>query len=316
MKQAISVSTALALAILSTPAMAEDVVIGVPNWASALGTAHILKTALEDNLGLTVALQNGTNPIIFEAMDTGAMHVHPEVWLPNQQNLYDNYVTEKGTVDINPHAVLSDQFICATADTVERTGISALSDLTNPAIAAKFDTDGDGKGEVWIGAAGWASTNIEKIRAKSYGYYETMNLMEIDETLALAQVDAAVKQGKDIVFYCYTPHHMFSVYDLVPLTEPSYDAAQWTVIQPTEDPEWLEKSFAPTAWDSTKLHIAYSTALGESQPAAMAMLSKVDLTTDQVNGIVYALSIEQQAPEDFARKWIDANAEQVDGWFQ
>ena len=37
-------------------------------------------------------------------------------------------------------------------------------------MAANFDTDGDGMGEIWIGAAGWASTNIEKIRAKSYGY--------------------------------------------------------------------------------------------------------------------------------------------------
>ena len=61
-------------------------------------------------------------------------------------------------------------------------------------MAAKFDTDGNGKGEIWIGAAGWASTNVEKIRAKSYGYSETMNLKEMDETLALAEVDNAVAQ--------------------------------------------------------------------------------------------------------------------------
>lgn len=309
-------TAAVTLGLLSSTALAEDMVIGVPNWASALGTAQILKTALEDNLGLTVALQNGTNPIIFEAMDGGAMHVHPEVWLPNQQNLYNTYVTDKKSVAINPHAVLSDQFVCATKDTVERTGISALSDLTDPAMAAKFDTDGDGKGEVWIGAAGWASTNIEKIRARSYGYDETMNLVEMDETLALAQVDNAIKQGKDIVFYCYTPHHMFSLYDLVPLTEPAYDAAQWRVIQPTDDPEWLEKSSAPTAWDSTRLHIAYATSLATSQPAAAGMLSKVDLSTEQVNAIVYALSVEMKDPEAFAREWVDANADQVEGWFK
>ena len=109
-------------------------------------------------------------------------------------------------------------------------------------MAKNFDTDGDGKGEIWIGAAGWASTNVEKIRAKSYGYAETMNLKEIDETLALAEVDNAVAQKKDIVFFCYTPHHMFALHELVILKEPPYDAAKWKVIQPTDDPDWLAKS--------------------------------------------------------------------------
>jgi len=63
-------------------AQAADVVIGVPNWPSVRVTAHVLKVAMEENLGLEVELQNGTNPVIFEAMDSGAMHVHPEVWLP------------------------------------------------------------------------------------------------------------------------------------------------------------------------------------------------------------------------------------------
>ena len=295
-------------------AVADDIIIGVPNWASVRGTAHILKVALEENLGLSVELQNGSNPVIFEAMDSGAMHVHPEVWLPNQQNLHDTFVTEKGTVAMNPNAVLAEQHICATRDTQERTGVSALSDLTDPAIASQFDTDGDGMGEVWIGAAGWASTNVEKIRAKTYGYAETMNLLEMDETLALAQVDNAIAQGDNIVFYCYTPHHMFSLYDLVKLEEPPYDAGEWDVKQPTDDPNWLENSMAGTAWDSTKLHVFYAKALEEEQPAAAAMLANVRLDTEHVNGIVYALSVDGRDPEEFAREWVAENSALVDSW--
>ncbi|MCY3880304.1 MAG: amino acid-binding protein [Rhodobacteraceae bacterium] len=294
--------------------VADDVIIGVPNWASVRGTAHILKVALEENLGLSVELQNGTNPVIFEAMDSGAMHVHPEVWLPNQQNLFDTFVMEKGTVAYNPNAVLAEQHICVTKDTQERTGIVSLSDLTDPAVASQFDTDGDGKGEVWIGAAGWASTNVEKIRAKTYGYAETMNLMEMDETLALAQVDNAVAQGENIVTYCYTPHHMFSLYDLVKLEEPAYDAAQWDVKQPTDDPNWLENSMAGTAWDSTKLHIFYSKTLEEQHPAAAAMLANAKLNTEQINAVVYALSVEGMDPDEFARKWVAENSDIVDSW--
>ena len=183
-------------------------------------------------------------------------------------------------------------------------------------MAKKFDTDGDGKGEIWIGASGWASTNIEKIRAKSYGFDQTMNLKEMDETLALAEVDNAVAQKEPIVFMCYTPHHMFSLYNLVVLEEPQHDPAKWNVIQPTDDPEWLEKSSAPVAWSVPYLHVHYAKALEESQPSAASMLSKVKFTTDQISAMTFAMVVEKAEPEAFAAKWVEENQALVDSWLQ
>ena len=34
---------------LAAPAMAADVVVGVPNWPSAVATANVIKVVLEDN---------------------------------------------------------------------------------------------------------------------------------------------------------------------------------------------------------------------------------------------------------------------------
>lgn len=139
---------AVCSALLAPAAFAADVVIGVPNWPSVRVTAHVLKVALEDNLGLEVELQNGTNPVVFEAMDAGSMHVHPEVWLPNQTNLHNKYVKENKTVRINPNGVAGDQAMCVTKGTADRIGITDLSQLSNPDMAKNFDTDGDGKGEI------------------------------------------------------------------------------------------------------------------------------------------------------------------------
>ena len=208
------------------PAQAADIVVGVPNWPSVAATASILKVVLEDNFGLEVELQNATNPVIFEAMDSGSMHVHPEVWLPNQANLHEKFVTSRGTVRMSPNGVPAFQGICVTAATADRTGITQVADLADPDMAKNFDTDGDGWGEVWIGASGWASTNVEKIRAKSYGYDETMELLEMDEALAMANVDAAVAKDANHVFYCYTPNHLFALHDIVVLEEPAYDPVQ------------------------------------------------------------------------------------------
>lgn len=315
-KKLLAVSCAAAISAYGAVAQAADVVIGVPNWPSVLATAHVLKVAMENNLGLEVELQNATNPVVFEAMDSGSMHVHPEVWLPNQSNLNDQFVGEKQTVRMNPNGVAGDQAMCVTKGTAERTGIVNLADLTDPEMAKNFDTDDDGQGEIWIGAAGWASTNVEKIRAKSYGYDATMTLKEMDESLALAEVDAAVNASENIVFFCYTPHHMFSLHELVILKEPAHVADQWQVIQPTDDPEWLAKSSAPVAWSTAYLHIHYAASLETDQPEAAAMLANVSLDTDTVSEMTYALVVDGQDPAEYATKWVEENADTVDGWLQ
>ena len=304
------------LAGASTNAMSADIVIGVPNWPSVNVTANVLKVVIEDNYGLDVELQNGTNPVVFEAMDSGSMHVHPEVWLPNQSNLHDKFVKAKGTVKMNPNGVSAFQGMCVTKYTAEEYDVTKISDLTDPDIAKLFDTDGDDRGEIWIGASGWASTNVEKIRAQSYGYDATMNLKEMDETLALAEVDNAVIQKKPIVFFCYTPHHMFALHELVILKEPKHDPAKWKVIQPTDDPDWLAKSSAPVAWDLAYLHIHYASELESNHPEVATMLSKVKLDTDTVSKMTYALVVDKKDPADYARSWVDSNAKTVEKWLR
>ncbi len=314
-KQLAGVLLAGAMGVTGT-AQAADLVIGVPNWPSVAVTADILKVVIEDNYGLEVELQNGTNPIVFEAMDGGSMHVHPEVWLPNQTNLHDTYVKEKGTVSMNPNGVPAFQGMCVTKSTAERTGITAIADLSDPDMAVNFDQDGDGMGEVWIGASGWASTNVEKVRAKSYGYDATMNLLEMDETLAMAEVNSAVAKDENIVFACYTPNHVFELHDLVILEEPAYDASKWKMVQPTDSPDWLEESSTPVAWDLVYLHIHYASSLNDSHPEVASMLSNVKLDTDLVSAMTFAVVVDKVDNAEYAKQWVSDHADLVNSWLQ
>ena len=308
--------TAGTVALLASTAVAQaaDVVIGVPNWPSVNATAHILKVAIEENLGLEVELQNGTNPIVFEAMDKGSMHAHPEVWLPNQQNLHDTYVMDKGTVVKNENGVPAFQGMCVSKEIAEKHDVKSITDLTDPEKAALFDSDGDGQGEVWIGAPGWASTNVEKVRAKSYGYDATMQLTEMDETLAYANLDNAIKAGEPWVGFCYTPHYVFALHELHALEEPPYDASKWTVIQPTDDPAWLEKSTAAVAWDTAYLHLHYAKSLQDDFPEVATIMANMKLTTEEVSAMTYALVIDKAEPLDFAKSWVKDNEDRVLGW--
>ncbi len=307
---------AAAVSAYSSAALAADVVIGVPNWPSVQATAHVLKVALEDKLGLEVELQDGSNTAVFRAMDAGSVHVHPEAWLPNLNHLKRQFVDGKKSIKMNPSGAIGTQAMCVTQGTAERTGIAELKELTNPEMAKNFDTDGDGKGEIWIGANGWGSTPIEQIRARSYGYDQTMTLKVMEETAALSEVDAAVKADKNIVFFCYTPHHMFAAHELVVLKEPAYDATKWVIVPPSPTPGWLEKSSAAVAWDNATLNISYAVSLESAQPKAAAALSKVSLDTDTLTAMTYALAVEKQDPAEFAAKWVEENQSAVDSWFE
>ncbi len=309
-----TMTAAAALMALTGAASSQDIVLGVPNWPAASATSNILKIVIEENFGLDVELQNGTNPIIFEAMDSGSMHLHPEVWLPNQQNLHDEYVDERGTVVMNGNPVTARQGMCVTRHTADAYGISSIDDLTDPDLTAAFDKDGDGRPDLWIGAPGWASTAIERVRAKSYGYDQVMDLKEYDGTVAWGELATASSNDEPWIGFCYEPHFIFAAYDMVYLDEPEHDPSTWTVLQPTEHPQWLEKSEASTAWKGATLHLHYAASLREDYPEVAAMLDAYSIPPDVLSEAGYALSIEDQPVEEYARQWVDANEDVILGW--
>lgn len=309
-----TMTAAAALIAATGTASAADLVLGVPNWPAANATSNILKIVIEENFGLEVELQNGTNPIIFEAMDAGSMHLHPEVWLPNQANLHQTYVQENQTVVANQNPVQAVQGMCVTKHTSDTYGITSINDLTDPDKMAIFDKDGNGQPEVWIGAPGWASTVIEQIRAKSYGYDEVMDLQQYDGTVAWGELGAAANADEPWIGFCYEPHFIFVAYDLVYLEEPAHDPATWTIIQPTDDPDWLAKSEASTAWNGAKLHLHYAANIRENFPEVAAMLDNYSMPPAVLSEAGYELSVNDVPVEEFAQNWVDNNEDVVLKW--
>lgn len=309
-----TLAATLVFSVISGVTHAADVTIGVPNWPTAAATSNILKEVMEKYLGLDVALQSGTNAVIFEAMDRGSMDVHPEVWLPNQQALHDKYVKVNNTVVQDMNGVEATQGICVTKAVSEKYKIKSIFDLTDPAISKLFDRNGDGYGEMWAGPPAAASSMVERIKAKSYGYDQTMKLYELDEVLFLAELDASAKLDKPLVFFCYSPNQMFQMHDLVQLKEPAHNPLTWKVIQPTDDPEWLAKSNADSAWPEASLYIHYAKALEDKQPAAARLLSHVKLSLKLINDMSYALTVEKKDPQAYAKEWVVKNEDLVESW--
>lgn len=290
------------------------VVIGVPNWPSARATANIIKVVLEDRLQTPVELKEMASPDIFAGMDDGEVQIHPEAWLPNYAELTAEYVDRRGTVRQSAHQVAAAQNICTTREAADELGVHSLADLADPAKAAFFDTDGDGRGEMWIGEESWTSTSIEKIRARSYGYDRTMELLEAPEEVALATIDASIAVKKPVVFYCYTPHYLFRLHDIIALEEPAYDAGKWRIVLPDQHADWLEQSDAAVAWPPSHFQIDYATALEHDRPDVATFLKAIVFDPETVEEMSYALVVKREDPHDFAASWVATHADVVDKW--
>lgn len=299
--------------IMASAAQAADIVIGIPGWAQAGFHANVLKVVLEDNLGLEVELQNGNNAIIWEGMENGNIHVHPDVWLPNQMSFYDKY---KDSVVVNGNGIESIASMCVDTASGEEHNITSITDLTNPDIAKLLDTNGDGRGELWVGGTGHASTNVEKVRAKSYGYDQTLDLVEMDDTVAFAARDAQLAKGGTYVGLCWNPHSMWSQHELTRLEEPPHNPDTWNVIQPGDDPDWLAKSNADSAWAGRKFQIVYAKELETSQPDAASVLANFGMTEEDIVTYVGKIENDKEDPAAVAREWVEAHPEVVDGWLK
>lgn len=306
---------AAAVVLLAVPldARAEELVIGLTAWPSAQVTGYIIGEVAKDRLGLEATYVERGSFGLLSGIAYGEIDVYPELWSPNLDAAVARYAD---AITVSTRKVAAHQGICVTRAAADQAGITELRDLAKPEVASLFDSDGDGRGEMWIGDHSWFSTNIERVRARSVGYDQTMALLEAPEDLAMAAVDAAVASQNPIVFYCYSPHHLFELHDVVVLEEAPYDPAGWNIVAPAEDPDWLTASRAETGWAESSLSIGYASSLAERLPLAAGLLGKIQFDADDLAGMSYAVEVEGKAPADVAQAWVAANADQVAGWLE
>jgi len=325
----------LALSILTCtgPTTKERVVIGEVTWDGGLVIAHVLKTVLETKLGVEVELIFADQPVILIAMDkgNGGIDVHPDFWMPNQAGLWNRYIAQdsRETVLVNRNPYHGDQGLFIPQYVQDQYGVKSVADLSNSEIAKLFDTDGNGKGEFWAGAPGWASTNVEKVKAKSYGYGQLFEPIEVPVAVFQANLKTAYSRKKPILFYSWTPEWIHTTYDLVKLEEPAFDGFAmeskkadphynangcWKMYQPKDDMDWYEKSRITCAWPEADVFIAYSKSLTTRSPKIAQFFNQVALSSDMVGEWISQMVVEKRDPREVAQTWVRNHPSIVNEW--
>jgi len=312
-----SLGLAATVSIFALPAFAaEEVKIGVPSWTGAQAIAYVLGEVVESRIGGTVDYVPGNNATIFQAMDQGKgdIDVHPDVWLPNQESFTKKYVDEAGTVTLSSNPYQGNQAFCVSEDFGTANNVTDIADLGRPDVASLMDSDGNGLGEMWIGAPGWASANVNEVKTRDYGLLDFVEPIRVEESVKTARIKDSIAKEEGYAFYCYKPHAVWFMFDVRMLTEPTFDPAKYTMVQPSDDADWYEKSMVATKDALKDVQIAWSNSLVDRSPAIAEFFTNFGLTADDVSQLAFEISANGRDPADVAKEWVNANSDRVDGW--
>jgi len=211
------------------------------------------------------------------------------------------------------------------AATAEEMGITSMSDLTDPQVAAAFDDDGDGKADLIGCNEGWGCNTAitEHIDQLDWGANVEQVVGEYSDLItdATEQVEA----GEPVLFYTWTPN--------------------WTVdvLVPGEDVVWLESPAPPDTeggttveglegcatgadicdlgWVANDIRVVANDDFLASNPSAAALFEAVEIPLediDEQNAEMNAAG-DDYTEEDIAQDaadWIEANRATVDGWLE
>jgi glycine betaine/proline transport system substrate-binding protein len=260
----------------------------------------------------TVEVDYATATLAVANGDATFMAAH---WVPLQDAFYksaggDAKLSRKGTLTSNAlQGYLIDK------KTAERYKITNIAQLKDPAIAKLFDTNDDGKADLYGCTPGWGCEAAIEYQLDAYKLRGTVTHKQGAYAALMADLFARYKEGKPILYYTWTPYYVSSV------------------LVPGRDVVWLQVPFSATPGDpsaSTRLpngkdygfvantlHVLANKAFVEANPAAGKFFELAKVDVNAINAQNHRMHEGENTSADIDRHvaaWIKANRAAYDGW--
>ncbi|SDK37698.1 glycine betaine ABC transporter substrate-binding protein [Sediminibacillus albus] len=254
----------------------EALTIGQINWAENIAVTNMWKAILEEkgyNVKLSV-LDMGTT---MKALEDGELDASLEIWLPVQDaNYLEKY---QDTVNFSDATWFDNAKVGLVVPTYLEE-INSVEDLNEH--KELFD------GEIVGFDPGAGTMEVTEQLIKDYDLeYE---LLPSSEPAMLSEIGEAVKDEEPIVAPLWSPHWIFSKYDLKFL----------------EDPQ-------ETFGGVEKIHHATRQGFADDYPEVSEWFKNWKMNDQQIGELIdYVESAEE--PLDGAEKWVEENQELIGEW--
>lgn len=321
MKQLLTAG-ALALALMAQPVLANDkpgegvtVRPMLPTQIEEFFQHRILFRALQD-LGYTIAQPNEAEyQTIHVAIGSGDADFTAVSWV----TLHDSFFQEAGgekvmsRVGTYIEGALQGYLIDkATYDS----GVKDLSQLKDPAVAAKFDADGDGKADLAGCIPGWGCERVIEHALTEYKLRDTVTHNQGAYQAMMADTIARFENGKPVFYYTWTPYWVSGV--LVPGKD-----VEWLSVPYTSLPDGAK---ANTEFDGKNLGFAVDNIVVVARndflaanPAAKKLFEVAKLDINDISAENKLIQDGQKSSADIDKHvndWIKGHQDLYDGWLK
>ena len=204
------------------------------NWDSAQIQNAIAARIVSAGYGYpTDKVFGGTIPLM-EALTRGDTNVTLEIWLPNQQEAFDQAIAE-GTIEVVGNSLEDNwqsAFIVPKYVTDANPGLSTVQDLRDH-MDLFVTPDSNGKARLLNCPPGWECEVTNTKQVTGYGLDDVIELVNPGSGEALeAEIRASFEQEEPVLFYYWGPTTLsnalsseYGGYTL--LEEPPYTAECW-----------------------------------------------------------------------------------------
>ncbi len=315
-----TLTTALCLSMLATPLFAQDKpgegvtvrpIIG--NIAEEFFQARIIYRALAD-LGYTVAdPQQVEIQTAHLAVGTGDGDFYSAHWGTLHSAFFEESGGDAVLQKVGPFVAGMVQGYLIDKPSYDA-GVKNLGDLKDPAIAAKFDGNGDGTADLAGCVPGWGCERVIEHHMTEYGLRDTVTHNQGEYNALMADTISRFQNGQPILYFTWTPYWVSGA--LVPGKD-----VEWLDVPHTSLPDGVE---AETTFDGKNLGFAVDNMyvlttdkfLADNPPAAK-LLEVLKININDISAQNKLMADGQASSEDIDKHvtdWIAAHQAEYDGW--
>ncbi|MBY6058226.1 glycine betaine/L-proline ABC transporter substrate-binding protein ProX [Leisingera daeponensis] len=193
-------------------------------------------------------------------------------------------------------------------------GVQNLDDLKDPAKAAMFDADGDGKADLAGCVPGWGCERVIEHQLDEFGLRDTINHNQGEYNAIIADTIARVETGENVLYYTWTPYWVSGV--LVPGENVEFLAVPYSSLP---DGATAETTFngKNLGFAVDSIRIVATDEFLAANPAAARLFEVAKIDINDISAQNKLIADGEDSSDDIDRHvaaWIEANRETYDNW--
>lgn len=294
-----------------------------PTWDTGWFQAEIYRILLE-RLGYEVdGPTTMENAEFYAAVAAGDVDLWASGWFP----LHETFIAADDPVEAVGTAVddgaLQGYFVDAA--TAQTHGITNLGDLADPAVAALFDHDGDGRADLVGCDVGWSCASTIDHHLDAYGLTGTVEHVQGNYSPLIADTFARYRAGQPVLYFTWTPNWTVGV--LTPGTDVVWLEAPFPSLPPQQAAAVGRTAVAAipgcandpcqTGWPPNDIRAVVNSDFLNANPAVRKLLEQVVIPLADISAQNVQMVTEGGDPSDIARhahEWVTANLAAVERW--